>query len=148
MKKENKELLESIVMALAVALVFSLAFSCSSCTHEKETVVISKDEYYNLRYMAKRADIMTDLAISSNDLLHRVWIDRPTYVEDALMESEEFAYADSLRESDWEDTFEFWNDSDSIAYYKNREVEQIEAMAVLKHYAKEPDKLVTKRQPK
>ena len=98
--------------------------------------------------MVNRANIMTDLAISSNDLLHRVWIDRPTYVEDALMESEEFAYADSLRESDWEDTFEFWNDSDSIAYYKNREVEQIEAMAVLKHYAKEPDKPVTKRQPK
>lgn len=142
MKKENKELLESIVMALAVALVFSLAFSCSSCTHEKETVVISKDEYYNLRYMANRADIMTDLAISSNDLLHRVWIDRPTYVEDALMESEEFAYADSLRESDWEDTFEFWDEADSIAYCQNKELEQALSARMIKHKCIEPDKPV------
>lgn len=148
MKKENKELLESIITAIAVALVFSFAFSCSSCAHEKETVTISKDEYHYLRYMANKAHYMTDLAISSNDLLHRVWIDRPSYVEDALMESEEFAYADSLRESDWENTFQFWDENDSIAYNKNREIEQIEAIAILKHYAKEPDKSVTKRQPK
>lgn len=148
MKKENKELLESMLTAIAAALVFSFALSCSSCAHEKETVSISKEEYHYLQYMANRAETMTDLAISSNNLLHRVWIDKPSYVEDALMDTKEFAYADSLHESDWEDTFEFWNDSDSIAYHKNREIEQIKAIAVLKHYAKEPDKPVTKRQPK
>lgn len=142
MKKENKELLESMLTAIAAALVFSFALSCSSCAHEKETVSISKEEYHYLQYMANRAETMTDLAISSNNLLHRVWIDKPSYVEDALMDTKEFAYADSLRESDWEDTFEFWNETDSITYYQNRELEEAISARMIKHMCTEPDKPV------
>lgn len=55
-----------------------------------------------------------------SDVLHRIWIDNPDYVENVLMETDEFCSLDSLVESDYEDTFLFWNTTDSITYNKNK----------------------------
>ena len=65
-------------------------------------------------------------------VLHRVWVDNPSYVEDVLFETDEFIHLG--------DVFTFWCDKDSIAYHKNIERQQIEADLYLKHY-REPDEI-------
>lgn len=57
--------------------------------------------------------------MSYGDLLHRIWIDRPGYVEDVLWDTPEFERIDSIYEKNWEDVFEFWSEQDSIDYYTN-----------------------------
>lgn len=52
-----------------------------------------------------------------NNLLHRVWIDRPGYVEEVLSETREFVVLDSLLNSDWDDIFIFYDVKDSIDYH-------------------------------
>lgn len=53
------------------------------------------------------------------NVLHRVWIDRPAYVEDVLWETEEFLRLDSLLDSNWGYVFEFCGEQDSIDYETN-----------------------------
>lgn len=52
-------------------------------------------------------------------LLHQVWLDKPTYVEEALIESDEYAQLNELLNSEWGDVFKFHSREDSIAYYMN-----------------------------
>lgn len=55
------------------------------------------------------------------DLIHRVYMDRPNYVENILVRSEEFKTLDSLMDGDWDDVFYFYNQQDSIDYYSHLE---------------------------
>lgn len=55
-----------------------------------------------------------------HDLIHCIWIDNPDYVENELVNTEEFCVLDSLLNGDWEDTFDFWNKADSILYVINK----------------------------
>ena len=53
-------------------------------------------------------------------VLHRVWIDRPCYTEDALMETQEFAELQNLLEDeDYHEIFKFYCEEDSIEYHDN-----------------------------
>lgn len=52
-------------------------------------------------------------------VMHRVWIDRPAYVEDVLWETEEFLRLDSLLDGNWGYVFEFCGEQDSIDYETN-----------------------------
>ena len=52
-------------------------------------------------------------------VMHRIWIDRPAYVEDVLWETEEFLRLDSLLDGNWGYVFEFCGKQDSIDYETN-----------------------------
>ena len=52
-------------------------------------------------------------------VIHRVWLDKPSYVEDVLWETDEMLHLDALLDGDWGDTFEFWSEKDSIDYHTN-----------------------------
>jgi len=53
-------------------------------------------------------------------VLHRVWIDRPCYTEDALMETQEFSVLQNLLEDeDYHEIFKFYDENDSIEYHDN-----------------------------
>lgn len=70
--------------------------------------------------------------MSSYDMLiHRIWIDNPSYVEDVLWETDEFLTVDSLKEGDWEDVFYFWDESDSVQYEHNKQFEMAHAIDYL-----------------
>ena len=62
-----------------------------------------------------------ELMRAFKDVIHRVYIDRPDYVENILAESEEFKTLDSLLHGDWDDVFYFYNQQDSIDYYSHLE---------------------------
>lgn len=49
-----------------------------------------------------------------NDVIYRIWIDKPSYVEDVLSETDEWVILNDL--VDWEDTFVFKSKQDSLAY--------------------------------
>lgn len=54
-----------------------------------------------------------------SNLLHRIWLDKPSYVEDVLNEYDEFLELDELLEGNWDKTFEFWSAKDSVEYHLN-----------------------------
>lgn len=53
------------------------------------------------------------------NVLHRVWIDRPAYVEDVLWETDEFLRLDSLLDGNWGYVFTLCGPIDSIDYETN-----------------------------
>lgn len=61
----------------------------------------------------------TEIIARYADVLHRIWIDKPSYVEDALMDSEEWIRLDSILNGDFEDVFLFWNDKEEETYKNN-----------------------------
>ena len=102
---------QSIITTVIVVVILSLSvfIGCESNrvnAHVPEDTIQEKQWYEE----ALRA---------YNHLLHRVWIDRPNYVEDCLVECDEFVTLDSLMNHHWEDTFEFYNERDSIDYHNN-----------------------------
>ena len=52
-------------------------------------------------------------------LLHEVWLDKPSYVEDALMEGDAFIELDELLDGEWGDVFVLKDKRDSIRYQSN-----------------------------
>lgn len=70
------------------------------------------------------------------DILHQVWLDKPTYVEECLTESNQFAVLDVLLNSEWDDIFLFRNEEDSISYYYNWDSETT-CIHVVKHVVPE-----------
>ena len=75
-------------------------------------------------------------------VLHRVWIDNPSYVEDVLSESDEFVYLDSIRCHDHEDTFFFWSEQDSLDYENNLLDAEERAIILLRHYGNQNPDLI------
>lgn len=61
----------------------------------------------------------TEIIARYGDVLHRIWLDKPSYVEDALMDSEEWIRLDSILNGDFEDVFLFWNDKEEETYKNN-----------------------------
>lgn len=69
--------------------------------------------------LRKEAKQKTEIMACYGELLHRIWLDKPSYVEDALMDSEEWIRLDSILGGDFEDVFLFWNDKEKEAYKNN-----------------------------
>ena len=98
--------------------------------------------YYELE---QRAAEQTRIHAASFDVIHRVWLDNPQYVEDVLFETDEFNHLSELIADDFEDTFFFWDAQDSITYENSLIREREEASAVLKYYGnQEPDEMPEK----
>lgn len=68
-------------------------------------------------YAVERNEANYDAAYKA--VIHRVWLDKPSYVEDVLWETDEMLHLDALLDGDWGDTFEFWSEKDSIDYNTN-----------------------------
>lgn len=94
----------NIVILIAAFAIFVFAV---------DLTLVKQEE---LRQEAKQK---TEIIACYGDLLHRIWIDKPSYVEDALMDSEEWSSLDSVLNGDFEDVFLFWNDKEKETYKNN-----------------------------
>lgn len=104
-----------LMLAITVAVFFVIIVACialTGCTSTARANVPEKDIMIHNEYDAK-------VIAAYSALLHRIWIDKPSYVEDCLFEYDEFLELDELLDGNWEDTFEFWNKQDSIEYNLN-----------------------------
>lgn len=102
-------------LLLAASLVMLVGACNSLSSASKELYSLRK---HNVELNEKLQHYRT-INMSYGDLLHRIWIDRPGYVEDVLWGTPEFERIDSIYEKNWEDIFEFWSEQDSITYYTN-----------------------------
>ena len=130
-------LLGFCVFMVMCMLIFCAAIvsSCTSSAGNAKTHRIPEEEIMMKNY----ADYQRKIIIAYNHLLHRVWIDKPNYVEDALMETNEFCELDLLLNNEWADTFDFYNEEDSISYHLNWNNGD-ETIRVVKHVIPEPTK--------
>ena len=100
-----------VLFTVAMLILIFLASALSSCTSHAQSMPRQelREDTTELRAIIR----------AYNHVLHRIWIDKPNYVEDVLTESDEFVELNSLLYSQWEDTFDFYNEQDSIDYHWN-----------------------------
>ena len=98
----------TILLAIVLVSVISLL----SCNTQSAKAGIPETELW------KQQDSQRIINAYSN-LLHRIWIDKPSYVEDVLWETDEMLELDELLGGEWDKTFEFWSAQDSIEYHLN-----------------------------
>lgn len=102
--------MKKYVILLATMLV--LITGLFGCTTQPAKAGIPEEELW------KQRDSQRIINAYSN-LLHRIWIDKPSYVEDVLWETDEMLELDELLNGEWNKTFEFWSAQDSIEYHLN-----------------------------
>lgn len=103
----------TIVVAMIFMLLIAITIALVSCSTQAANAAIPEKEL--------KVDSVRDAKIINaySNLLHRIWIDKPSYVEDVLNEYDEFLELDELLDGDWNHTFEFWSKQDSIEYHLN-----------------------------
>ena len=111
--KVLKYIATAVIAIAAIAIILSIPFMFSSCTQP-----VKADNAGRVSVFEENSELRA-IICAYNHVLHRVWIDRPNYVEDALMETDEFQELNDLMLSQWEDTFSFYNEQDSIDYHHN-----------------------------
>jgi len=115
-----KNVIKFGIMAIVIAVLFCMCntlMGCKSCGNTANAYTSSnRDAIMALEYKNKLYD---DMLRSYNHLLHRIWLDNPTYVEEVLTESDEFCTLNDMMGGQWEDTFQFYNEEDSITYHMN-----------------------------
>lgn len=107
--------LEAIIIALAIALVALTAIALGQC------MKFSQSERINSRALETQLENKNNIIYAYNALLHRIWIDNPNYVEDVLVECDEYVSLDELVDGDFYGAFELETKEDSITYDLNWE---------------------------
>lgn len=112
MRRQETDHIMSLFTVLMFTLLFTLTAACvgrqsASANIPEKGVYLRSSEDYN------------KIIDAYSNVLHRVWIDRPSYVEDVLWETDEILVLEMLLGGDWDMTFEFHDEQDSIDYNDN-----------------------------
>lgn len=99
--------------------------------------VVSDKQYKELVESNSQVYTKTEINNCYGALLHRIWIDNPTYVEDVLSETDEWQEYLKAIDGDTEDIFFFWSDEDSLNYNLAKEIEEENAEIILRHRARQ-----------
>ena len=102
-----------MIFVIVVILLFLLSATMSSCNSQSANA-----QTYNGSLRQDTTELRAIIR-AYNHLIHEIWLDKPNYFEEALMESNEFLELNDLLYSQWEDTFKFYNEEDSIRYHRN-----------------------------
>lgn len=114
--ENEKNVAMCIVSTIVLGTMLFLAAIMTGCSSNTVRANIPENELLKLRHQVNEQD---GLLRAYNHLLHRVWVDKPVYVEECLSESDEFLELYNLLDGNWADTFSFYNEEDSIAYNIN-----------------------------
>lgn len=115
LSEEEKSTGMCILMIIVLSAMIFLA-AIVGCSSQPVRANIPENELLKLRHQVNEQD---GLLRAYNHLLHRIWVDKPVYVEECLSETDEFLELYNLLDGDWADTFSFYNEEDSIAYNIN-----------------------------
>lgn len=108
--------------------------------------VVSDKQYKEMIESNSQVYTKTEINNCYSALLHRIWIDHPSYVEDVLSSTDEYKRLSFILDGDFEDIFDFWNTGDSIDYHWNKEIEEMYSSNILRHRCNlEPDTLLGDR---
>lgn len=98
-----------VLMAVGIAIGAMLA----ACTPQAKAEVV----YDNA--LKTENDRLMCIIYAYNSVIHRIWIDKPNYVEDVLCESDEWITLEDMVEGDFQHAFDFVNEEDSLSYHYN-----------------------------
>lgn len=138
MSKELKNKIIAFVIGfisfMTICTLVFLATICTGCSSNRSRANAQTNETLISRVVRLQYDNdkQREIILAYNNLLHQVWLDKPTYVEECLTETDEFATLQEMFEGDWGDTFEFREEEDSIAYVNNWDNEDC-CIRVIKH---------------
>lgn len=111
---ESRGCIVAVILAIVVIMTI---FIVKKTTTANATTEIPEKVFVSRNQIAWYEETLR----AYNHLLHRIWVDKPNYVEDVLVEYDEFIVLDSLMNGHWQDTFEFYDEGDSIQYHENWE---------------------------
>ena len=136
----GKNIIKICITWIIVAALFCICVACfSSCTSCRNTAyAVPQQEKEAIMALEYKNKLYGDMLRAYNHLLHRVWLDNPTYVEEVLTESDEFCELDDMMGGEWEDTFQFYNKEDSITYSLNWDSNGT-VVHVIKHVVEIPE---------
>lgn len=107
---------KNFISAISLVLVMMFLFAGTlACVNKSNTANASAPDKLYLR----SSEDYNKIIQAYSNVLHRVWIDRPSYVEDVLWETDEILVLEMLLGGDWDMTFEFHDEQDSIDYNDN-----------------------------
>lgn len=114
MKRFTKEttetaLLKTLLAILLFLVILMLSFILTSTRAKADSPAPEQ------RTVVHQQQIIT----AYSNLLHEIWLDKPSYVEDALSECDAFIELDELLNGEWGDVFILKNKQDSIRYQYN-----------------------------
>lgn len=118
-EEEKNGVFAIISIVIFAALIFCAAI-VSSCAPHRAKANVPENELLKYKHLASEQE---ELLRAYNHLLHRIWVDKPVYVEECLSETDEFVELYNLLDGNWADTFSFYSEEDSIAYNINWENE-------------------------
>lgn len=120
LSQKQWNVIDSIILAIGAFIVMALLYACTP--QERSYQRIDKAELRYLQLMEQKAVHYEQLCIKLHDVLHEVWLDKPNYVEEGLMEYDMFIELDSL-EDGWGNTFTFRDSTERQRYNWNWEHE-------------------------
>lgn len=108
------DILSAIVLGVLGGIIgFALCASFTSCTQRTVANVT-----YDNALASENAALKKQIG-AYNNVIHRIWLDKPNYIEDCLSETDEWVVLDQLIEGDFGDAFTFHSTEDSLDYYRN-----------------------------
>lgn len=110
--------LEILIIVFSILLVCLMIITVRQCYKFAQYNQYEQITSHTLESQLERKN---NIIYAYNALLHRIWIDNPNYVEDVLVECDEWVSLDQLVDGDFYGAFELETEEDSIRYNLNWE---------------------------
>lgn len=122
--KENKRYnIWSFVFGFVITVIIFgflfLAAMFTGCTSQPSKAAGIYSAEITTQTIQEKLEWQEQVILAYNRLLHEVWLDRPTYVEECLCEGDAYTHLDELFNGEWGDTFQFHSVEDSLRYNMN-----------------------------
>lgn len=131
-KEEIKQWTVGFIGMIIVIILVFIAAILQGCSTRPASAKQTDDLPRRVAMLQYECDKQREIIKAYGNLLHAIWLDKPTYVEECLSESDEFAVLDVMFDSEWGDVFKFRCEEDSLAYIHNWDNKQY-VTRIVKH---------------
>lgn len=112
----SSKIIMFMIILMMTALLLFIIGKRPATAHGSNVV----DTNVELQMLHDNIRHMTEEIRAYRKVLHRVWIDRPNYVEDALCEMDEYIDLEQFLDEDaLKEIYSFYNKEDSVEYHHN-----------------------------
>lgn len=122
--KTDSDSLKKIMLLIIILLAALLCFVINAKTGGNVIAQTHDDPEMDMRVQLLQEQVdcklLRETVHAYNKVLHRIWIDKPAYVEDVLNEYDEYCdLSNLLTPEDEKEIYTFYDERDSIDYHLN-----------------------------